>query len=911
MALTVGSRIAHYDVTALIGEGGMGQVYQATDTKLNRQVALKILPEAFATDPDRLARFQREAQVLASLNHPGIAAIYGIEEQEGTRALVLELVEGPTLADRISKGPIPLDEALPIAKQIAEALEAAHEAGVIHRDLKPANIKVRDDGTVKVLDFGLAKALDTTPQGDPSESPTLTAAATQMGVVLGTAAYMSPEQASGETVDKRSDIWSFGVVLFEMLTARRLFEGKTIAHVMSAVIQVDPRWDSLPTTTPRPMIRLLQRCLQKERRRRLRDIGDALTEIDEALTNPVADEARAPGVVQPAGWRHALPLALGMSAVAVLITGFAVWAVMQPELPRVARFAVAHDDAVPLHIALSSPDVAISPDGEHIAYLTDSINLGAERLHVRPIGQFAANTLVAEGELNSPFFSADGQSVGFYDRSQPNLLKRVSVQGGPSSTITEFQGDLRGASWSAEGIIVFGTSVPDSGLWRVAAVGGEPEQLTTPDLNAGEVNHLWPELLPDGKTVLFTIQAQNLEESQVAVLSLDSGENKRLFRGYSPKYVPTGHLVYGLGGNLWAVPFDLGRLEPLGEPVPVQEGVLTKPQGSMNFSVSDDGTLVYMPGTLAQSTQRRLVWVNQDGEAEELPALPRGYVQVSLSPDGARAAVAVAEDGNTDIWVSELARGTLTRLTTDPSVDESPLWSPDGRRVVFSSRRDGRAGIFWRNADGSGLVERLVTMDESVGGVLPYGWSTDGDTIFAAANMSGVTGLDIGTVPFDGSGSWQPLIQTAANERHPILSPDGRWLAYASNETGRYEVYVIRFPELDGRTPISVNGGQYPIWSADGRELFYALQPAGPPRAVTRVPLDMENGDSQRLTVGTSEELFAWNYFTRQGGRRLYDLSDGRFLMITRSDSASLTEQPQINVVLNWSEELKERVPLP
>ena len=366
MSLTPGTRLGHYNVTALLGEGGMGQVWQATDTQLNREVALKILPDAFATDPDRLARFRREAQILASLNHPNIAAIYGIEEAEGTRALVLELVEGPTLADRISKGPIPVDEALPIAKQIAEALEAAHEAGVIHRDLKPANVKVKADGTVKVLDFGLAKALDPTPDVDPSQSPTLTAAATQMGVVLGTAAYMSPEQASGETVDKRSDIWSFGVVLFEMLTARRLFEGKTVAHVMSAVIQVDPKWDALPTATPQPMMRLLRRCLAKDRQRRLRDIGDALTDLDEALIAPPADETAHAPPAQPAGWRQALPLALGISTVSVLITTLAVWAMMRPDPAGLVRFEMVPPDTARLRMGPGSRDLAVSSDGTQV-----------------------------------------------------------------------------------------------------------------------------------------------------------------------------------------------------------------------------------------------------------------------------------------------------------------------------------------------------------------------------------------------------------------------------------------------------------------------------------------------------------------------------------------------------------------
>ena len=560
MALNVGSRLGHYDVTALIGEGGMGLVYQATDTKLNRQVALKILPEAFAADPDRLARFKREAQILASLNHPNIAAIYGIEEAEGTRALVLELVEGPTLADRISQGPIPLDEALPIAKQIAEALEAAHEQGVIHRDLKPANVKVKHDGTVKVLDFGLAKALDPSPDADPSQSPTLTAAATQMGVIMGTAAYMSPEQASGQPTDKRSDIWSFGVVLFEMLTGQRIFAGETVSHVLGAVLQVEPAWDALPTATPQPLRRLLRRCLEKDQKRRLRDVGEAGAHLEEAAAAPSSVEPSVVPAVAPrtGGCRRAVPF-VGALIVTSLLTGLAVWIVMQPEPPRIARFAISPDDAPSLFIAQASPDVAISPDGEHIAYLTGSVGLGAERLHVRPLDQLESETLVAEGELNSPFFAPDGESVGFYDRSvQPPVLKRVSVRGGPPATICDLQGDLRGASWGADGTIVFASAELASGLWSVAAVGGEPEQLTTPDTSAGELDHYWPEVLPGGEAVLFSVLRTSVEDSEIAVLSLTTGEQKAVIRGGAfPRYSPTGHLVYGVQGNLWAVRFDL------------------------------------------------------------------------------------------------------------------------------------------------------------------------------------------------------------------------------------------------------------------------------------------------------------------------------------------------------------------
>ena len=496
----------------------MGQVWQATDTQLGREVALKILPDAFAADPDRLARFKREAQILASLNHPNIAQIYGIEEAEGTRALVLELVEGPTLADRISKGPIPLDEALPIAKQIAEALEAAHEAGVIHRDLKPANVKVREDGTVKVLDFGLAKALAGATGSDPSESPTLTAAAARAGVIMGTAAYMSPEQAKGKTADRRADIWAFGAVLYEMLTGQRPFIGDDVSDTLAAVLRAEVDLEALPDATPARLRQVVRRCLQKDPNQRLHDVADLRLAMEGAFETKASESAPDGAASLRVGWRQALPLALGISAIAVLITGLAVWYVMRPEPPRLGRFAVSPDGAVPLHIVGAWPDVAISPDGDHIAYLTGSLGSAATQLHVRPLDQLTSQTLVSEGGLANPFFSPDGESVGFYDRSVvPPVLKRVSVRGGPTSTICEIPGDLRGASWGADGTIVFASADASSGLWRVAAVGGEPEQLTTPDPEQGEVDHRWPEILPDGKAALFTIIANPIEQSQIGV----------------------------------------------------------------------------------------------------------------------------------------------------------------------------------------------------------------------------------------------------------------------------------------------------------------------------------------------------------------------------------------------------------
>ena len=589
MPLQPGTTLGPYSVTAKIGEGGMGEVYRARDTKLDRDVALKVLPEAFTQDPDRLARFEREAKVLASLNHPNIAAIYGLEEAGDTRALVLELVEGPTLADRIKQGPIPLDEALPIAKQIAEALEAAHEQGVIHRDLKPANIKVKENGMVKVLDFGLAKAFQP-DASDPSlsQSPTisLTAAATQMGMVIGTAAYMAPEQAKGKVIDKRADVWAFGAVLFEMLTGKKLFEAGDVSEMLASVLVKDPDISSIGGHVPDHVRSVVRQCLIKDPKERLRDIGDVRLAMKGVFETTVSAAAEPTVTPQLQVWQRPV-VVVGLVAVTVLITALAASIMMRPAPPRQISFAISPDEAVPLNVALRSTDVAISPTGTHIAYLTGGGVNGGEQLHIRPLAQLTSETLVTTGSLNSPFFSPDGTSVGFYDfrPTDASVLQRVSVRGGPTSTICALPASLFGASWGTDGTIVFGTGDPSDGLWRVAAVGGEPVLLTTPNSEQGEVNHAWPEMLPGGHAVLFTIVANPIDESQIAVLSLDTGEQKVLVRGGSfPRYAPTGHLLYGVQGNLWAVGFDPDRLETRGDPVPVLEGVLMKDEGGASTS---------------------------------------------------------------------------------------------------------------------------------------------------------------------------------------------------------------------------------------------------------------------------------------------------------------------------------------
>ena len=606
MALEIGSRLGHYDVTALIGEGGMGQVYQATDTKLKRQVALKILPEAFSADQERLARFQREAEVLASLNHPNIAAIHGLEEADDIRALVLELVEGPTLADRIKRGPIPLDEALPIAKQIAEALEAAHEAGVIHRDLKPANIKVKDDGTVKVLDFGLAKALDPNPEGDPSQSPTLTAAATQMGVIMGTAAYMSPEQAAGKVVDKRGDIWSFGVVLFEMLTGQRLFTGETVSHVLASVLKTDPDWTMLPSGTSPRLRSLVGRCLDRIPRQRLRDIGEARVVLEEdGLTAPFAAAEGVAKLSQRATWRQGATIVFVL-LVGGIVSGLAVWSLTRQAPARPTRFTVSLSRDHPL---VSWSGLALSPDGRTLVVPACSggcAGLDDVLAYRRTLDQLDMLPVPGTEGATGVFFSPDGQWLGVFDTSG---LRRMSSQGGPSTPL--YQGPVSGASWGPDDTILIG----GPSLLQVPAEGGQPKEIATGD--EGE-SYLEPKFLPSGKAALFTLWKGSLETARVGVVVLETGEQWALENGVSPHYASAGYIVFARDESLWAVAFDADRLESTGSAIPVLEGIVVPPnQGQALFTLASDGTLAYLSGELgAMALQTTLVWVDREGTEE-------------------------------------------------------------------------------------------------------------------------------------------------------------------------------------------------------------------------------------------------------------------------------------------------------
>ena len=896
----IGRVMGPYRVLAKLGEGGMGEVYRARDTKLDRDVAIKVLPESLAGDRDRIARFQREAKTLAALNHLNIAAIYGLEEADSTKALVMELVEGPTLADRIAQGAIPVDEALPIAKQIAEALEAAHEQGIIHRDLKPANIKLRPDGVVKVLDFGLAKALEPTGAMSPemSQAPTITTPAmTQAGMILGTAAYMSPEQAKGRTVDKRSDVWAFGAVLYEMLTGRRAFDAEDVSETLAAVLRAEVDWARLPEELSPVLGTYIRRCLQKDPKQRIRDVGDVSLALEGAFEMAGSQAVESATVPEPAVWRRTLPV-----AVALVVGGLTVWGLMrpapQPPAP-VERFVVTTPATVPFS-PTGSQDLAISPDGTRVIYLA-SANDGTNHLYVRPVDQLEGFSLFSSpAAINTPTVSPDGAWVVFANQAD-RTWKKVSILGGPPLTLftTPTFTAPRGASWGPDDTIIFAQN--GSGLFRGPAGGGESAVLTTPDAARGEVGHFWPEVLPGGEAVLFTVaHGVGTENMELAVLDLATMEQRVLLAGGShAQYAATGQLVYGADGTLLAVPFDLARLEVTGAPVPLLDGVMTAPSGAVEFSLSANGSVLYASGDSEGNVSRTLVWTDRQGREEPLAAPPRTYQYPRLSLDGTRVALDV-RDQEQDIWIWDLARETSTRLTFDPGQDQYPVWTPDGTRVLFSSTAGGRPNLYWKAADGTGMIERLT---ESANVQFGYSFSPDGESLVFREGQPN-TGTDLRLLSLTGDRGAETLVATAFSELNWELSPDGGWMAYQSNQSGQMEVYVRPFPNVDdGQWQISTSGGTHPLWASNGRELVYRRG-----AAMVAVPVQMEPS----FTPATPEVLFEGTYYTGPG--RSYDVSpDGqRFLMIKEGGEAEDTSAPpSLILVQNWHEELKRLVPVP
>ena len=916
MALTLGTRLGPYDVTAQIGVGGMGEVYRATDTNLKRSVAIKVLPGSVASDAERLARFQREAEVLASLNHPNIAAIYGLERSAGMTALVLELVEGPTLADRIARGAIPVDEAVSIAKQIAEALEAAHERGIIHRDLKPANIKAHDDGTVKVLDFGLAKALAPEPRSGTaihlSQSPTITSPAAMTGaaMLLGTAAYMSPEQAKGRPADKRSDVWSFGCVLYEMLTGRRAFDGEDVTETIAAVVRDQPNWTLLPPDLPEQVRLLLKKCLEKERRARVSDIAVARFLLAESIPSTAASTASL--------WSRRRLLAIAaVTALGVAMAAGGGWVVgarfkSQPA-PSPGRFVLAPPQEVPLFLQGFDRDIVISPDGSNIVYRSTTGSAGGSVFAVRGINDLTPRVLGGTGGRD-PFMSPDGRWLGYFASGE---LRKMSMTGGPPITIATLARPLRGVHWGVDDRIVFGVVDPTKGLQSIPASGGEPRALTTPAREKGELGHYYPFTMPDGKAVLFTI-GSSPTTNDIAALDLETGRYKTLLRGGSAAvFVEPGYLVYARGATLQAVRFDPRRLEVSGESVPIIDQVMNTSVGNANFSVSRNGTLVYVAGggALVQNVfPRSLVWVDRRGIETPIKAPTRPYGVARLSPDGTRVAVDIRSP-ESDIWVWDLAHETLTPLNLHPAVDLAPVWTHDSRRIIWSSSRGGgNPNLYVQSADGTGPVERLTTNDfaQFATAVTPDGSRVILFSPNAASGIGSLAAVDMFMARIDSRGQpLVPLLQSPTQKLAAEVSPDGRWIAYQSDESGRHEVFVRPFPNVEaGRWQISTDGGTRPAWSRKGDELFYldgndqltAVRfQAGGTTFIPGKPAKVLNG---KYVAGST---------TRGYGLRSYDVSpDGqRFLMLKETAGASTSAPlPTMTVVINWIEEVKSRVAL-
>jgi serine/threonine protein kinase/Tol biopolymer transport system component len=910
MPFVNGARLGSYEIIALIGAGGMGEVYRARDTKLKRDVAIKVLPPTFLGDADRRSRFQREAELLATLNHPNIAAVYGLEDVEPSAesgraacALVMELVEGETLAEHLAGGRLPLGDAIPIARQIIDALEAAHDKGIVHRDLKPANIKVAPDGTVKVLDFGLAKMAE--QQGSSpslSMSPTLSIQATYAGVILGTAAYMSPEQARGKPVDRRTDVWAFGCVLFEMLTGKQIFEsaGDTVSDAVAAVLMKEPDWNALPVDTPSHIERLLRRCLEKDLKKRLPHIAVARFEIDEPQVLPASPPASATHIAERRVWRRSLPVLIGIT-LATLITS-AIWWTKRPlsVAQAVTRFPfVLPEDQRFTNVGRQL--LTISPDGTRMVYVANS------RLYLRSMSEHEARpipgTEASNGGITNPAFSPDGQSLVFYSQADQQL-KRIAVSGGATVRICEATNPL-GVSWGADAI-TFGQGA--RGIMRVSANGGKPELLV--GVKEGEVAH-GPQLLPSGQTILFTLASggggNRWDTAKIVVQSLRTGERKTLIEdGSDARYLPTGHIVYARSGVLFAVPFDAERLQVTPGPVPVIEGVrraAATATGTAQFSVSNTGSLIYIPGpATTTANEQALALVDRKGVAEHLKVRPAAYEFPRVSPDGSRIAVGTEDGKDANIWIYDLSASTAIRQLTFAGRNKVPVWTTDGKRVVFQSDREGDLAIFWQLADGTGTAERLTKPDKDTVHV-PESFSADGKILSFDVERSSSHSLwtlaleDKKTAAFSDVQSSNFL--TASS-----FSPDGRWLAYESSAAdGATSVFVQPFPPTGAKYLAAANA-IHPIWSPDGRELFFNSRGQFSVVSVVTRP---------SFAVGNTTALRSAGAVRERGPGFPRDsdvLPDGnRVIGIVAPDITQSASANVINVVLNWFEELKQRVP--
>jgi len=884
----IGSRLGSYEVLAKLGEGGMGEVYRATDSDLKRQVALKVLPIAVASDVDRLARLQREAEMLASLNHPNIAHVYGLERADGVLALVMEFVEGPTLADRIAEGGMPLAETLAIARQIADALEAAHERGVVHRDLKPANIKVRPDGTVKLLDFGLAKSLDGTgmaarPGADVSQSPTLASPAyTQAGMILGTAAYMSPEQAKGKPTDTRTDIWAFGVVLVEMTTGRRPFDGETISDTIATILTREPDLAAVPM----PLHRLVRLCLAKDPRARLRHIGDALTLVDSSV--PVATPDRP---------QRGVRVWAALTAVAALVSVAALvwWFFIRPAVvdAPVTRFYVDAPPGAAFNYTYTAS--AISHDGRQIVFRVATAN-EAPALWLRPLDALAGKRMAGTDGADFPFWSPDGRSIAFFAAGR---LKRVDISSDAPIVICEASdadSTLTGGSWNRDGVILFGAP---QGLYRVSASASTPTLIAPVNSAAGETGFGSPQFLADGDRFLMFVRTEERKRAGYYVSSLSHPDQRTLLLTTRTKAIFVGNenadsseLLYLQDRTLLARRIDQRSLSFKGDPVPIVSDVARFPPGfHASFWSSSSGNLIAY--RTEASDKPRLIWIDPDGKRQSATGTEDFYTHVRVSPDGTRAAVELADgSGNMDVWTWDFARHVKTRQTFDPAPDRAPTWAPNGHDIAFSSLRTGVWQIFRKDVNNGQAEEQLTT--GAADKIVPD-WSRDGRYI-VFIQIGTTTAEDIWALALDGDRQPFPVVQTPAIDTNPALSPDGKWLAFESSQSGKPEVYVTRFPEsrneVTARAPrwqVSTQGGSRPRWSSDGRALFYvSLDEASIMRADVRLGAAGLESDAPRLFAEVAVMPVA---------RSPFDVaSDGRILLLERT----INQSAPLAVITNW-----------
>ena len=898
MTLAPGTKHGPYEIVAPLGAGGMGEVYRARDARLHRDVAIKALPSSLSNDPERLARFQREARLLAALNHPNVAAIYGLEEAGGSPYLVMECVEGETLAAKLAAGPLPVEDALGVAVQIAAGVAAAHEAGVIHRDLKPANVMVRPDGSVKVLDLGLARTVEVSGS-DPSLSPTVTSGATGTGVILGTAAYMSPEQARGRPVDKRTDLFSFGCVLYECLTGQRAFPGETVSDSLAAILRAEPDWSALPSNTPAAIRRLLARALRKDPKRRLQDMADARIEIEDAIASPHAPTIEASAV---ASSRRATPLLWALGGLVLGIAAMLARDRFLTATPTTASPPVRAVLPLPPAVELAPggrPSFAVSPDGRTVIFR--ATEGGVPRLYRRALEGIAAEPIAGTEGGFAPFFSPDGEWLGFFTSIE---LKKVPLAGGAPIVLSRISPVTAGGAWGTDGYIVFTLTINDS-LSRVSEGGGAIEPLFALDAKRGEHAHVWPQILPDGRGILVTIirgvDFADFASAQIVVLEAD-GRRTVVVEGSTFARYAAGQIIFVRGGSVFRAPFDLSKLRVTGKPVPLAERIaIHSGTGVASFAMTSTGDLVYAAGPPIPDRQSQVIRLDRRGVEQTLPLPNADYAHPRLSPDEKTLTVRKCERESCKLFLYDLERSVLSPFTSEPGGFFNPVFSPDSRRLAYSGFTIGAPTLFVKNTDGSGKAERLTNAPTVERGLaeFPNSWSPDGSVIayVVVGNLvgktKGVFARDIWLVSPDGKRQARPWFESPHTEIAAAFSPDGRWIAYVSDESGRNEVYVRPFPGPGGRFQVSSNGGAEPVWTRGGSEILYR-------RGAEFVAAEVRTEPD--FAVTGSQVLFSADY--TRGGREdapvEYAASkDGNTIYVTRPVPPAKANY-ELAIVTNW-----------